>query len=316
VIRRRGFTLVELLVVIAIIGVLVALLLPAIQAARESARRSTCTSHLKQQALAIHAYHDAHGILPSVYNGEQDPFTGYLTGLSSHAYRTVILPYMEEQDLFLQFDFSVYATDPVNQAAANHAMPIFNCPSTPRSAEIARGLWVGRGKLDETLSAAVTDYNASEGVMTGPECIPGAWGEVVPGNGKEYGAVREVGFKHTVDGLSHTTLVVERAGLPDLYANGGSQFTPHDPPGYRTFGNVGLWAISAEMTFNHVSPVDGQRLVNFDNTKGLYAFHPTGAQAAFADGSVHFLAESIDNKTLIALVTRAGSESVSASNLQ
>jgi hypothetical protein len=295
--------------------VLVALLLPAIQAARESARRSTCTSHLKQQALAIHAYHDAHKILPPVYNGEKDPFAGLLTGLSSHAYRTVILPYMEEQDLYRLFDFSVYATDPVNQRAANQQLPLFNCPSTPRTAQVARGLWTGRGKLDEKLSAAVTDYNASEGIMIGPVCIPGAWGEVIAGNGKEYGAVREVGFKHTVDGLSHTTLVVERAALPDLYANGGSEFTPHDPPGYRTFGNVGLWAISAEMTFNHVSEIEGQPLVNFDNLKGLYSFHPAGVQAAFADGSVHFLSESIENKTLVALITRREGEIVSASDL-
>jgi prepilin-type N-terminal cleavage/methylation domain-containing protein/prepilin-type processing-associated H-X9-DG protein len=314
--HRNGFTLVELLVVIAIIGVLVALLLPAIQAAREAARRASCTSNLKQLALAVHAYHDAHGKIPSVYNGEKDPFAGVLVGLASHSWRTVVLPHMEEQSLYNRVNLAEYATHEVNQPAINTTVNILNCPSTPRESPVARGLWIGRGKMDEQLSAAVTDYNASEGIIKGSYCLPGAWGEVVPKSATvPVPYVREVSFKNVADGLSNTTLVLERAALPELYSDGGALHTPHDPPRYRTFGNVGLWGLSAEMLYNHLTPKDNQPLVNFDNSNGMFAFHAGGAQAAFADGSVQFVRADIENRALIALITRQGEEVIDHTGL-
>lgn len=312
---KRAFTLIELLVVIAIIGVLVALLLPAVQSAREAARRTTCLNNLKQQALAVHAYHDVHGMLPPIYNGDQDLVAGAVIGLAAHSYRVVTLPFMEQQQLYEQFDLSVYATDTVNQPAVNVVVQTFECPSTPRLSMIAHGLWVGRGKLEEGLSAAVTDYNASEGIISGPLCAPGAWGEFVAGKGGAKDSIRKVRFKNITDGLSNTTLLVERAALPDVYSAGGAKFEPHDPPRYRTWGNVGLWAVSAEMLYNHLTPEEGHPLVNYDNFKGLYSFHPGGAHAAFADESIHFIAESIDNDTLIALVTREEGEAINTAAL-
>jgi len=274
--KRPGFTLVELLVVIAIIGVLIALLLPAVQAARESARRTTCRSHLRQQALAVQTYHDAQGLVPPIYNGEKGPFAGSLVGLALHSYRAVILPYLEQTNLHRLIDFSEYATDPVNQPAANTLVSLFNCPSTPRSSPLARGLWVGRGRLDEELSAAVTDYNASEGVIDGPLCLPGAWGELTPRSGDTPGFVREISFTQVVDGLSNTTLLLERAGLPDLYAGGGTTFTPHEPPRFRTWGNVGLWGISAEDTSTaRLRPQQQKRMkyarLDLDSIAGAYS---------------------------------------------
>ena len=308
---RRGFTLVELLVVMTILSMLVAILLPAVQAARQAARNVACKNNLKQQALAIHSYHEAHGQLPATYNGERDPFAGALTGLSSHSYRSVTLPFMEETALYDQIDFSVDATDLANQGVARTELPLFGCPSTPRGSLIARGLWVGRGRFDETLSAATTDYNASEGVVDGPDCLPGAWGELIVGeDGKR---LRKIGFKQITDGLSHTTLLLERAALPDLYSD--QEFTPHDPPRYRTWGNVGLWAVSAELLRNHLHPQPGKPLVNVDNYTGLYAFHPAGANLAMADGSVRLIGKDVDSQTLIALITRCGSEIISAADL-
>jgi prepilin-type N-terminal cleavage/methylation domain-containing protein/prepilin-type processing-associated H-X9-DG protein len=306
--KRPGFTLVELLVVIAIIGLLVALLLPAVQAAREAARRSNCMNNLKQHSLALHMYHDAQGSLPLLYNGDRNPFAGSLLGLTSHSWRTVILPHMEEQSVYDRINFTEYATHEINQSAITTAIDVFNCPSTPRSSLVAHGLWIGRGKLDEKYSAAVTDYSSTEGVIEGSVCVPGGWGEMVDNQ------ATKVTFADISDGLSHTLLVVERAGLPDLYAD--AAFTPHEPPRFRTWGNVGLWAISAEFLMNHITPDYSHPLVNYDNFKGLYSFHPGGIHVALADGSVRFLRDSIENRTLIALVTRDGGEIVSADDIE
>jgi prepilin-type N-terminal cleavage/methylation domain-containing protein/prepilin-type processing-associated H-X9-DG protein len=313
--KRNAFTLIELLVVIAIIGVLVALLLPAIQAARESARRTSCQNNLKQLALGVHSYHDAYQALPSLYNGRQEPRTGVSFGLDTFSWQTMILPYIEEQNLRKLFDYRLRATDLANQPAVNELLPITSCPSTPRSTLIARGLWSSRGKLNETLTAATTDYSSSEGYLEGlVDCIPGAWGELVPG--ETYWTaptVRRVSFVHITDGLSKTTLILERAGLPDHYFESGRKIEPHDPPKFRTWGNVGLWAISAETLLNHLQIETGVPAVNGDNLHGLYSFHPGGAQVAFVDGSVQFIQDSMDAKTMLALVSREGGEVVDPS---
>jgi prepilin-type N-terminal cleavage/methylation domain-containing protein/prepilin-type processing-associated H-X9-DG protein len=315
--KRKGFTLVELLVVIAIIGVLVALLLPAVQAARESARRASCTNNMKQLVLGVHGYHDTYGSLPRLYNGPQEPRTGVSFGLDTFSWQTMILPYIEERHLRELFNYQLHATDPASQPAVNQLLSITVCPSTPRAALVARGLWVGRGKLDESLTAATTDYAGSEGYLQDQECLPGAWGELVGGESYwDKPTVRRVSFKNITDGLSQTTLILERAGLPDRYFESGDKFEPHDPPKFRTWGNVGLWAISAETLLNHLQTESGTPIVNGDNLHGLYSFHPGGAQVALVDGSVQFLAESVDRKTLLALITREGGEIVDTAAFQ
>jgi prepilin-type N-terminal cleavage/methylation domain-containing protein len=141
--RRAAFTLVELLVVVAVIGILIALLLPAVQAARESARRANCTNSLKQLALAVHAYHDAHGGLPSQFNGitaEAGPRRGLYFGLDTFSWQTQILSFVEEEALERLLNYSASALDPGNQPAVNQILPVMHCPSTPRLSLIARGL--------------------------------------------------------------------------------------------------------------------------------------------------------------------------------
>ncbi len=109
--QSRGFTLVELLVVIAIIGVLVALLLPAVQAARGAARRIQCTNNLKQVALAIHNYHTANNAQPA-YHDTANPYGWWKTGPT---WTMLILPYMEEQAMYDQFDFTVLLLTPARR---------------------------------------------------------------------------------------------------------------------------------------------------------------------------------------------------------
>jgi prepilin-type processing-associated H-X9-DG protein len=140
---------------------------------------------------------------------------------------------------------------------------------------------------------------------------------VVPGDSYSTAPrIRKVEFTHITDGLTNTTAILERAGLPDHYSKGGTRFEPHDPPAFRTWGNVGLWAISAEMLLNHLQPEAGAPIVNHDNLHGLYSFHPGGTHVAFYDGSVHFLRESIETATMLALITREGGELVDVGALQ
>ncbi len=311
--HREAFTLVELLIVIAIIGVLVALLLPAVQSAREAARRASCTSNLKQLALGVHGYHDVNHKLPPLYNGRLD-WRSVSFGLETFSWRVEILPFIEQRDLFGRFDYSQFATDPKSQPAVNHSLEIMSCPSTPRTSALARGLWFGRSQFDEARTAATTDYNASEGYLA-TECIPGGWGEVKRGQPGDPLTLRTISFVDLTDGLSNTTLILERAGLPDHYFASGAKFEPHEPPQFRTWGNVGMWAISAETLLNHLKVVAGEPIVNGDNLHGLYSFHPGGAHAAFADGSVHLIGQAIDAKPLLALITRDGDETVGLSDI-
>jgi prepilin-type processing-associated H-X9-DG protein len=133
--------------------------------------------------------------------------------------------------------------------------------------------------------------------------------------GSNYSAsptLAKIGLADIADGTSKTTLILERAGLPDHYFDSGRIVEPHDPPTYRTWGNVGLWAISAETLLNHLQTKANVPIVGGDNLHGLYSFHPGGAHVAFADGSVQFLRDTIETKTLLALITRNGGEVLSA----
>jgi prepilin-type processing-associated H-X9-DG protein len=217
----------------------------------------------------------------------------------------MILPYIEERQLRELFNYQLHATDRESQPAVNQLLAITICPSTPRTALVARGLWIGRAKLDETLNAATTDYSCSEGYLQKLECLPGAWGELVGGESYwDAPTVRRISFKNITDGLSKTTLILERAGLPDHYSEGGRKVEPHDPPRFRTWGNVGLWAISAETLLNHVQAGADAPIIGHDNLHGLYSFHSGGAHAALVDGSVQFIRDSIDTKAMLALITR------------
>jgi len=141
--RRKGFTLVELLVVIAIIGILVALLLPAIQAAREAARRTECTNKLKQLGLALHNYHDTHNTLPysstaaNCWWGPPSAWYG-----RAHTWNEYILPFVEQQSLYEQIDFNLNMNQTTNwNLFHQQRFPWQECPSDPNGQEMNAGLW-------------------------------------------------------------------------------------------------------------------------------------------------------------------------------
>jgi len=144
--RRAAFTLIELLVVIAIIGVLVSLLLPAVQQAREAARRAQCTNNLKQLGLALHNYHDAHRVFPAAYladtrDASRDPNT--FDGPNGFAWGTMLLPALDQSPLYNQFDLGRPCWDPVNAAPARTRLPVFLCPTATNTDGLSNTVFVG-----------------------------------------------------------------------------------------------------------------------------------------------------------------------------
>ncbi|MFN0197420.1 MAG: DUF1559 domain-containing protein, partial [Planctomycetaceae bacterium] len=130
--KRKGFTLIELLVVIAIIAVLIALLLPAVQQAREAARRTQCRNNLKQVGLALHNYHDSHSAFPSGWIGVEAGIQSAHGGGSGVGWGTMILPYIDQANVYNLFNASVNIENPLNDAFRLTSLTVFRCPSDPQ----------------------------------------------------------------------------------------------------------------------------------------------------------------------------------------
>ena len=310
--RRTGFTLVELLVVIAIIGLLVALLLPAVQAARETARRSQCDNNLKQIGLAIVMYNDARTVLPSSYcttpggggaMGSPDPTTGD-TGPGWTLF-VQIMPYIEEAALKNSFNTRLPCWDPSNLTAATTRVSAFRCPSVgddsttysvigPSGSPIytfARGHYsamAGRFDVWDNSAADLSTY--ADGVFYR--------------NSKTR-------LKQITDGTSHTMFVCEQTPrhsdstwvgiVPGSQTCPGPLFPGGDCDDAAAQVNVhagpGGDPLPVILTPNLTSDTD--------NT---WSDHPAGCNILFGDGSVHFIPDEIDPLTWSALSTRAGGE--------
>ena len=220
-VKRPAFTLVELLVVIAIIGVLVALLLPAVQAAREAARRSQCINNIKQMGLAHQNYHSAHGKLPT---GAMLPGGSNRRHILAN-WRALILPYTEGGNLFDQLDFSVtfesfWPTNP-NRILSGKVVPMFKCPSNPLEAIYDHpGTWLAN--WNATTQVQLIDYVGISGAVfsaSGPNpseseaCATDKYGGITCFNGMLPPMGRQLSMKNATDGTSNTILVAEQSGL-------------------------------------------------------------------------------------------------------
>lgn len=293
--RPRGFTLVELLVVIAIIGVLIALLLPAVQAAREAARRISCANNMKQIGLAMHLYHDAFERFPCGWQGF-DPATGepHWFGQPGWAWSAAILPYMEQYAVWkdaIHFDRPI--TDPVNEQARVLSLAAYLCPSDPGEPRFTLqggGIFVGEGSFSP-VELARNNYLGVFGtvdlhdVCAGGDCV---------GNGTFF-LNEGIRARDVRDGLSQTFLVGERSSkwAPSTWVgvvSGGA----HAPA--RIVG-IGLFPPNSELEEEHYSH-------NFSS------FHPSGTHFLTADGALHMISNDIDQLIYQGLCTREGGEAV------
>lgn len=326
---RRGFTLVELLVVIAIIGILIALLLPAIQAAREAARRSTCSNHLKQLGLGCLLHESSNKFYPTSgwgWGWIGDPDRGY--GISQPgSWCFNILPFIELKQLH---DMGKGQASQQKMLAANRLtripLEVMHCPTRRPAMLYGAGYfsnWVAinatPNKVNDYLGAK-TDYAGNCGDQDG-------WWNTFPGSVAEaanYGSWRNparmdgityqrstVKTIHVIDGTSHTIMIGEKYINADMYRNGmddgenESLYAGYDIDSLRT-ANIGTSYVDDSVLYMRDRP----------GLSSYYCFgssHSTGANFAFCDGSVKSIGYDIDHDSLRSLGSRRDRKAVSAS---
>lgn len=300
----RGFTLVELLVVIAIIGVLVALLLPAVQFAREAARRMQCSNNLKQIGVGIHTHNDALRVVPPGAVGGAnvtDVHTRFqIPAGVAHGWAVFLLPYIEQQPLSAQYRLDRDWRAPENRVVRETRIPIFNCPSTRNQQRMDKGTSGGF-----TWRAAVGDYAPNNKINTAlfPLGLIDQLSNRAPRGMLEVNRISSLGSCH--DGLSVTLFIAEDAGRPTRYRTRGKISGG-------TCSGAGWANRNAEyITHGFTLPGNAQPgpyAVNVTNDNEIFGFHPGGAMVLFGDGSVHLLGEMINMRVVGRLITCSANE--------
>jgi prepilin-type processing-associated H-X9-DG protein len=312
--KRFAFTVAELLVVIAIIGVMVALLLPAVQSARESARRAQCVNNLRQQSVAVNLYAGQHaGELPALWRSAN------VRPWDNFSWRVTLLPLLESQSVYDSLALTELPLTGANCEALSAILEPFQCPSTPNYLRRIYELGFAESKYSD-LRVAAHDYVAVHDVSTSAQQYPlrGAFNggpdlqTTREGSTVDPGASTAIdrlspklrvlpgNQKLIVDGLSQTAMLVEQAGKP-LQFTASRVATEIDP-------SEGAWGTCDFSSFYS----DG---VNRNNHSGPYGFH-TGANVAMCDGSVHLWSEEMATEVVVALLSRDAAEIIGPADWQ
>ncbi|QDT05494.1 Type II secretion system protein G precursor [Rubripirellula lacrimiformis] len=304
--NRTAFTLVELLVVIAIIGILIGLLLPGVQAAREAARRMSCSNNMKQLGLAMHMYNDVHRSLPptvlGISAGKNQGQPVHVAGLTAWV---ALLPYHESAALYEQFDFSSSPTTPENEAASKKTPPVHLCPSmslpdsggTPNgysSYALSTGTKKYRNQVHNGVIVDSMNVFRMERVNAGVDASQ-SWISSV-----------DIDDVAAADGTSHTFLAGEfgvqrrdTSMLPFPYPGSGGE-------------SAGMWAVS--YPYHSTASVFGKfnakhiSLFDIPSYESFRSPHTGGVQFVLSDGSVRLLNESVDATILQRLAARNDGE--------
>jgi prepilin-type N-terminal cleavage/methylation domain-containing protein len=304
--KVRGFTLIELLVVITIIAVLVGLLLPAVQQAREAARRAQCMNNLRQMGLALHNYHDATGAFPPGYvsavqtSGEDYPELGPGWGWGA-----MILPQIEQAALFNAIDFTQAIQSAASVTARRSVVRTYLCPSSPGDGPASL-------KDGEKGPVALAD------VAPGQYLACAGQGEIedVPGtNNGVFFRNSRVALRDVTDGTGQTLLLGERSrnvcdatwvgAVPSMVVCTNPSWPVRD------------CATSNVMVLANTGPWPDEPWVNVPNHKGakaddFWSLHTGGCDFLMGDGSVRFIKESVNPTVFSSLASRSGGEVVSS----
>lgn len=302
--RRHGFTLVELLVVITIIGILIALLLPAVQSAREAARRMQCCNNFKQIGIAMHSYHAAKGCFPPGTISWYDPASPCIPAPRNRpnyfgwGWGALILPYMEQESLYSRYDFNGQLGDysrpgnPNNLIVSATRLSGFLCPSDPQNGELV-------DYTGTTYSGHSSDPAEDVG-MSNMAGVCDSWDLLCGGYDiKQLGeadgvmaAVQACEIEDVRDGTSNTLMIVECTG-------GG-------PGSHQGFYWQDFAVVTTRNGINASTTMPGGApSYDWQNT-GPSSYHPGGCNFLLVDGSTQFLSQNLAQGVLAAMTTRSG----------
>jgi prepilin-type N-terminal cleavage/methylation domain-containing protein len=315
----NAFTLIELLVVIAIIGVLVGMLLPAVQSVREAARRAECANNLRQLGLALHGFESAFRVFPAsgwTQVGPGNPQGKYL------GWRPLILPFVEQTSLRDLYDVSLNWWEGTNLVTASVPVLLFQCPSTPNRGTVLSAIAKSpRPALTVSNPLAPTDYEALMGVQ--PSNINPHLATPIYNSSNRFSAMHRNStnrFRDIVDGTTNTIALVETSARPFVYRRRVLRTDLNNDQGICWADSEGPFSLDGATRDGNVEgggpAVGATGGMNCRNDNEVFSFHPAGANFLFLGGQVTFLNESIDLTVLAAMSTRNAGEIVPSDSYQ